>query len=262
MHDHSSLLAALKRELMQGDPVFPSSMQLALSLRQTLDRSDSSLPEVVRLLELEPVVAAKLLRLANSVLFNRYGREVCGLEQAVARLGLNAVRSVAMAIALEQLRGLPLLAPYLVQADAAWERCVTVAALARLLAGAATGVQPDEALLCGLVSELGTTYLLFRASSWPAYAPGSPVLQDLLVRHATPVGSQLLQLLGLPQRIVSALGPDALDRGDPAHSLRAVLAEARRLSDLPDPPPTGEPRAEWLLDTRESVQEIRRLLRA
>lgn len=262
MHDHSPLLASVRRDLSEGDPVFPSSLQLALSLRQTLDRPDSSLAEVTRLLELEPLIAAKLLRLANCVVFNPYGREVCGLEQAVARVGLNAVRAVAFAIAMEQLRALPALAAHLALANATWERAATVAALGRLLAGSSNAVQPEEAMLCGLVSELGTSYLLYRAATWSGYAPDSAVLQHLLGHHAVPVGTLLLQVLGLPQRIVLATGAEPPGRGDPAHSLRAVLTEARRLVDLPDPPPADEPRAEWLLGTRESVQDIRRILQA
>lgn len=261
MIDHQPLLSEIGRELLWGDPVFPTSMQLAVSIRETLERPSSTLAEIARLVALEPLTAAKVHRLANCVTFNPYGQTVYGVDQTVARVGVNVVRSVAISIAITQLKSAPAMAPYLKFADHAWERSICVAVLARLLAKASP-VIPDEAMLCGLVSDLGVFYLLYRASTWPEYAANHQAMQDLLRTHRIEVGTQLLRVLGMPGNIVNANSRATLDSAHPAHSLRAVVTEACRLARLPDPIPADDPRAEWLQTVRDQVSELRHALLA
>jgi hypothetical protein len=260
MYDHTALMSHVDQDLLEGVAVFPTSFQLSLSIRSVLNRPNVHVADVARLIEAEPLVAAKLIALANSVAFNPLGREVYGVEQAINRVGFEATRSLAISVAVGQIRSMPSMLPYADITEAAWRRSVHAAALVRELARLEGGASPEQGMLCGLVSELGVFFLLHRAVGVPLYAHDRGMLKDLLRQHATKVRPALLGALGLPKEIVLALRPMAAPAGSEAMHLQAFVREALRLMAVPSPVPATEPRAEWLLSVKDRVDELRHAL--
>lgn len=258
MHDHTPLLTDVERDLLGGDATFPTSFQVAVTIRKALDDPDTSAQRLALLLNAEPLVTSKLLRLANCYTFNPRGQTVYSVDQAIQRVGFNAVRSVAMAVAMVQLKAPPGTANFLPIAEATWSRSVQRAALCKVLAQPMAWDSPEEAMLCGLVAELGVFYLLSRAAPHKLYSQEPIALQDLLDQHQASVSARLLFNLGLPHEVVAAVSPQA---GSAAPDrLQAILREADRLSHLPFPPPADEPRAELLLTSQDILHDIRSAL--
>lgn len=260
MFDHSPLMAAVQQDLLGGDAVFPTCFQLSVAIREALNQPNVRISDLARLVEVEPLMASKLIHMANCVTFNPYGRTVYGIEQAIHRVGFNVARSLAVSIAVEQLKMLPSMAPYVGLANATWERSVHVAALLRQLAHLQGQVNPDEALLCGLVSEMGVFYLLHRCTGIPAYGRSMDSVLDLLGQHSHHVGFPLLASLGVPDEIVTALKPARAPWGNTSRHLQILLLEARRLQALPEPIPATEPRATWLQAVNHHINELRNSL--
>jgi len=260
MFDHTPLLAHVQQDLLGGDTVFPTCFQLSISIRQALNQPDVRVPDVARLIEAEPLLAAKLVHMANCVTFNPFGRTVYGIEQAIHRVGFNVTRSLAVSIAVEQLKLLPSMAAYVGLANDAWERSVHIAALLRQLAQLEGQVNPDEALLCGLVSDMGCFYLLYRCTGMPQYGRSIDMVVDLLRQHSHHVGVPLLASLGIPDDIVAAHKPARAPWGSTARHLQSLLLEARRLQALPTPVPESEPRASWLIAAQHHINELRQAL--
>lgn len=260
MYDHTALMSHVEQDLLEGVSVFPTSFQLSLSIRSVLNRPNVHVADVTRLIEAEPLVAAKLMQLANSVAFNPLGREVAGVEQAIGRVGFDATRSLAISVAVAQIRLMPSMLPYADISDAAWKRSVHTAALVRELARLEGGASPEQGLLCGLVSELGVFFLLYRAVNVPLYAHDRAMLKDLLRVHAIKVRPALLGALGVPKEVALALRPTAAPAGSEAMHLQAFMREAARLMALPSPVPATEDRAEWLLSVQGRVDELRQAL--
>lgn len=73
----------------------PSIPDLAHSLIQTLNDEDASIEEVCDLITRDPAISAKLLRLANSAQFG-LPRGVGSIEDAIAMVGMNKVRTLAL----------------------------------------------------------------------------------------------------------------------------------------------------------------------
>jgi HD-like signal output (HDOD) protein len=96
------MLEDIAKEL-SGEVVFPTYFDAILRLRKILQDPDQSIAEIAAAVSIEPLISAKLLHLANSVAFNPDGREVVDLKSAIMRLGLNAVRSAALSIVMNQL---------------------------------------------------------------------------------------------------------------------------------------------------------------
>jgi HD-like signal output (HDOD) protein len=112
-------------------------------------------------------MSTKVIRLANSAAINRSGRPIVDIRSAIGRVGMEAVRTVSFAVAMEQLLSSKKMAAFQTLSRRLWEHTMHVAALSRVLARRLTRVNVDEALFAGLVHDIGVFYLLSRAVNFP-----------------------------------------------------------------------------------------------
>jgi len=152
------------------------------------------------------------------------GMPVRTLHGAVSRLGLNLVRTTALAIAIGQLMRSKEMVQFTELAHALWDHSIKTAAAARVLATAHTRINPDEALLVGLVHDLGAFYMLYRAVQYPELSSRPETLKYLIVQWHESIGVSLLSSLGLPEDIVNA----SIDHDQP----RKLPDAVRTLSDI------------------------------
>ncbi len=140
--------------------------------------------------------------MANSIAFNRAGREITDVRTAVTRLGFRTVRTLAMAFVTRELSGVTDQASRAVAAYL-WQHTAHVAALAHVIARRVTHQDPETALFAGIVHEVGGFYLLSRAKEFPGLLDGEPhewvEEGERLVSHA------VLQVLGIPQPVMDAI---------------------------------------------------------
>jgi HD-like signal output (HDOD) protein len=90
----------LRRKLGSGDnlPVLPAVIR---QLRRLLTVSEPDFNQIVELIAHEPVIAARLMLLANSA-FLGYSRQTHSLQEALMRLGLRLVEAIVTLMAVEQ----------------------------------------------------------------------------------------------------------------------------------------------------------------
>lgn len=113
-------------------------------------------------IELDPSLSARVLKVVNSAFYRRQ-REIATTREATRLLGLAAVRNIAIASGLHRLfRGGRPVAGF--DAAALWSHAIAVAALSRELAVATRRAAPEEALLAGLLHDLG---IIAEAQLWP-----------------------------------------------------------------------------------------------
>lgn len=200
---HLRLLEDIARDL-SGEVNFPTCLDAALGIRNALRDPFASLDRVAQAIGGEPLIASKLLRLANSTAYNPGGRASGDLATAIRRLGFEVVRATALAVALEQMLASRRNARNERIGRDAWEHSIEVAAIARVLARRIGRINPEEALLAGLVHDIGVFYLLFRTADRPEYADEARLI-DLLRGWHEEIGIALLQQLGLPDGLVAAI---------------------------------------------------------
>ena len=75
---------------------------------------------------------------------------------------------------------------------AVWEHSVQVAAIARALAGPCSGIVPDQAMLAGLLHDIGTLPILYRAEERHDLLATPGLLDGLICRLHTRIGSAIL----------------------------------------------------------------------
>jgi len=127
----------------------PSLSHITEALIRTLKAENQSIDGVSSLIARDPALAARLLKLANSSQFG-LSRSVGLLDHAVAIVGLNQVRSLALAASLsDSFKDFPTL-----DRDAFWREAMECAGYAQWLARR-TGIHSDMGWLTGMMLRLG-----------------------------------------------------------------------------------------------------------
>ncbi|MDR0576822.1 MAG: HDOD domain-containing protein [Candidatus Accumulibacter sp.] len=198
------MLADIARELA-GEVLFPTCFDVVMRLRRELQNPNISLPRVAQIVQLEPLVATKLLRLANSAVYATGGPRVRDLPAAIHRIGLNAVRATALSVAMGEILQAKEIAGFSALAQNLWEHSILCAAAARLLAHTYTrAIRSEEAMFAGLVHDLGAFYMLYRAAQYPELRERPDSIRYLIVEWHEAIGVSLLKALDQPSEITRA----------------------------------------------------------
>lgn len=228
---------ALQRIVEQaghGEIVMPTGLDLPLRIVRALEDPDCHLEHAAHLIGSDPLIAARVVAVANSASYGHSGKAITSLRDALSRIGLRTARTLAMAVATRQLAGNPS-SPILRHASQTlWEHTAHVAALAHVIARRVTRQDPESALFAGIVHELGGFYLISRANDFPGLLDGDPA--DWVEQAEPEIGRLLLQRLAIPDSIVDAIesmweGMLAL----PPASLGDTLLLANDLAPVPSP---------------------------
>jgi HD-like signal output (HDOD) protein len=196
---------ALAAELSQGAVDIPGFPSIVARVRQVLADESASAEKVARVVGADPVLAARLLNLANSVALLGTARPATDLRTAIGRVGLNAVRSTTHAHAVrilmqsEALRGLEKPLEVLAQQTG------QVASLCHVVAQKYTRVQPDVAMLAGLLHSCGRLYLLARAGSHRALFADANAFRTVERDWHLSVAVALLENWNVPDEIVHSI---------------------------------------------------------
>ena len=176
----------------------PSLSQVAIKLRKAMQH-EISIKDVIKIIEVDVSVVAKLIQVSNSALYAPT-IQIKNCHDAVTRLGLEATRKLVMGISVKQL--FQSKSPQLVaQMQELWKKSLYVSSLSFVLAQESGQVNPEDALLAGLVCDIGAIPLIHFSEQ---HLGDSPNLQDLqtVMPYLNPaVGSLVLYKLGFPSEI-------------------------------------------------------------
>jgi len=211
-------------------PPFPDAYARILS---ALDDPDLSMNQVARVVTTAPDLCVRILRMANSALLNRAGIEVTDVDVAVARLGAATVRNAAVSLATQELFPIPKNSPLYDDLRRLHETSVKTAAWAYTLSGRAHLLsERDNAMLTGLLHNVGNFYILSRIEDFPEFA--DPETERA---WAPGVGSAIIESWGFPAEIARAVelqaDEDACHYG-PA-DLRDLLIVSKHLAAIEKP---------------------------
>lgn len=225
---------ALVVELAGGALEFPGFPAGVLRMQRLLNDERPDIDQITQAAGLEPALAALLLRMANSPIYNTIATPVQDLRSAIQRVGVHMVRAAILSLALQQLRNADGMRSVRERLQALWRRGVVVGAIARVLAARVGVVTADTALLSGLLHVVGRLFVLTRLARSPSLLdrPGLP--ERLLEDGGRRAGTALLDGWALPRDICRAVTthdePGRILAGAP--ELTDVLAAAAILADL------------------------------
>jgi HD-like signal output (HDOD) protein len=199
----------LAAELSGGNLDLPSFPEIAIRVRRVLSDPKTSVEQVVRVVGSEPALAARLLRIANSASLNRSGRAVTDLRTAINRIGYNMVRSASMSFSMAQIRKSNKLAGLEHHLNDLWQRSTVVAAFSYVLARNYTKVNPDEAMLTGMMHGIGKLYVLTRVIDHPELFASHTMLNQIISEWHTSIGKAILENWNFSESMAQAVGDQA-----------------------------------------------------
>ncbi|MBN9424014.1 MAG: HDOD domain-containing protein [Candidatus Accumulibacter sp.] len=230
---------ALRRALDEttiGELSFPTSVDASRRVMKAVENPDLGLDALAKIVVAEPLLSAKVIRLANSVALNPLGNTVRDVKQAVMRVGMDPIKSLAMALVLDQLRQSHRHSRCRLLSNRLWERSIHIAALSYVLARKLTKLDADEAMFAGIVHDLGRFYLLSRAAEYPELLDDTQTLAELINDLGDRAGARVLGELDLPESVVHAVLASRRYGGSmPPATLGDLLFVAGALSPRTDP---------------------------
>jgi HD-like signal output (HDOD) protein len=155
-------IAELEDEIAKGELDLPGIPDIAVRVRAALEDNEVTAEQLAVIVGSEPVLAGRIVQLANSAALNASGKRIAELRTAIARTGFSLVRNTAIAYAISQLRNHRELKNLAQPLSVLWSRCTLVAAMCRVMAPRISRVNPDTAMLAGLLHGVGELYLLTR----------------------------------------------------------------------------------------------------
>ncbi|GAB4270282.1 MAG: hypothetical protein Kow0065_20160 [Methylomicrobium sp.] len=141
----------------QGELKIPSFPDVAFKLRRAA-MQDIGIAEAVKIVNMDPVIAAKLIQIVNSPLY-RTVNPITTCHDAVNRLGLKTTMHLVTAISLKNLAksGKPAIKKRMQET---WLQSIKVSSISYALAKMTRQINPEEALLAGLLHNIGVLPLL------------------------------------------------------------------------------------------------------
>ena len=141
-----------KLEEMRLNGRLPSPKGVALAIMQACSDENSTLEDIARIVATDPVLTARLLRQANSAGVGGL-RPVAAIPEAVKRLGLGAVRQLAMGFSLvDQYHAGPCTS---FDYQRFWSHSLLMGVALQTLGSMVRVASPDELFACGLMARIG-----------------------------------------------------------------------------------------------------------
>ena len=176
----------------------PSLPNVALKLKHAMQQ-EIDIATAAEIIQIDPPIVTKLIQVANSTLYAAT-KPINNCHDAVTRIGLNATRDLVLGISLKQLFNTKDRA--LMQSmHTLWKNSLHLSSLCFVLAEEVSIINPEDALLAGLICDIGAIPLLHFAEQYPEQYPNLTELEASLPFFRGPVGSLVLHTLGFPTEL-------------------------------------------------------------
>jgi HD-like signal output (HDOD) protein len=188
---HDDLAAQIRADIDNNSIQLPTLPEVALRVRDAVESESTNAAEVAAMVGNDAALSARLLQVANSPLYR--GRvEIDSIQQAVTRLGLRMVRSLVVSLAMKQI--------FQATSDAldrefraVWDDSLQVAAISRVLAGNVPELENEQAMLGGLIHNIGALPILTKVDDILGFDADHATIQALISDLAPEIGARILE---------------------------------------------------------------------
>lgn len=186
----------LYKAIKDNTITLPTLPEVALRIRDAVEREESTAVKIAEMVATDAALSARLLQVANSPLYR--GRvTIDSIQMAVTRLGTKLIRNLVTSLAMKQI--------FQATSDtmdsqlhAAWEESVQVAAISRALSKQVPNLQPEQAMLAGLVHNIGCLPVLVMSEDFPELIDDGIKLRHMVDNISPFIGETILTEWGFP----------------------------------------------------------------
>ncbi|TVO75792.1 HDOD domain-containing protein [Sedimenticola selenatireducens] len=189
----------------------PTLPAISLEALLVVNDAGSSMADVAKIISKDTSMAARLVRYANSPLYHGV-TPVSSVKAAITRIGFDAVKNAILSLAMRDVFTTSF-RPIQDRMEALWQHSVDVATRATQLVAHFPHLNKDEAMLAGLIHDVGTIPILIKATEYPVLLEKEGNLDKVIDKLHMPVGKFLLSRWNFdPQLVEVASSHDKLDR--------------------------------------------------
>lgn len=191
MDSCQALISKINEEHKSGRLVLPSLPEIVVRVRQAVNDDEVNLGNVVKIIQLDPSLTARLVQIANSPLY-RSRQPVENCLMAVNRLGLKTTRDLVTCLVLNNVFNSEnkLLAN---KVKMLWQHSCHVAAIASTIAKVTPNLHEDTALLAGLLHDIGVLPVLHYAAEFPDVLASDEKLNFVIKSLRASLGKEILK---------------------------------------------------------------------
>lgn len=193
---------SLKKAVETDQLTLPTLPDVAIKIREAVEQENNSAQQIADIITQDASLTARLLQVANSPLY-RARSEISELSMAVTRLGTRVVRDLIICLAMKQIFQ-PSSDTLKKQFHELWITSTEVAAISRLIARD-TSLNPEQALIAGLIHNIGALPVLEMAEHDIDLANNKQALQQIIEDVQGPVGKLILSFWNFPNHLVEVV---------------------------------------------------------
>ncbi|MCB1723803.1 MAG: HDOD domain-containing protein [Gammaproteobacteria bacterium] len=181
----------IRNEIESNQIQLPTLPEVALKVRDAVESENADSASIASMVANDAALSARLLQVANSPLYR--GRvEIDSIQQAVTRLGLKLVRSLVVSLAMKQI--------FQATSDALdhqfrqiWDDSLQVAAISRVLASGVPELENEQALLGGLIHNIGALPILTKIDERFGFDADVEMIDTMIAELAPDIGERILK---------------------------------------------------------------------
>lgn len=211
----------------------PHLPEVAVKVRRAVQSPDCEVETISRIIQTDSALAAKLVRAANSPLYG-VTSPIRTCRNAVIYLGLKVTRDLIISYSLRELfktRSLRLKK----HMRRLWQHNAHIGATCYTLAGMTPGLDPERAMLLGLVHDIGVLPIINYASSIPALFDSEEKLDETISALRSQIGAMVLRKWEFGEESVNAAMEAENWHRDPAvkADYTDIIITAHMISGMP-----------------------------
>lgn len=196
----NQFLQQVKDAVATEELLLPSLPEVALKIKAECEKPDTSADNITEVIIQDPAMTVRLLQTANSSLY-RTRHTTDNVHMAITKLGLKLVRDLIMSLSMKQL--------YHASNDIIAERfrelwlaSTKTAAIARLLAMEHKHLDTEQAMLAGLIHNIGALPIILMAEDDDDLFDNPEALFKVIHKMQGEVGAYIFENWHFPQYMI------------------------------------------------------------
>lgn len=199
----AEFLVKIQNDINEKRLVLPTLPEVALRVKNAADDDNITAQQLAEIIATDAALSARLLQVANSSLY-RARQNIDSIQIAITRMGKGVVRNLITSFVMQQM-----FQPTSELLDERfrqlWAHSVQVAAISRALARQCTNLDPDQAMLAGLIHDIGALPILAVAEENNDLVIDPEALDQLIFSLHPTLGKMIVEDWGLPESLTAVV---------------------------------------------------------
>ncbi|MES2603781.1 MAG: HDOD domain-containing protein [Pseudomonadota bacterium] len=181
--------------------ILPTLPEIAIRIRDLAEDERSSLADIGKLINKDPALAARVVQIANSPAF-RTRSPFNSVDVAVMRLGGAMIKNIVTGMVMEQLfQSTTEVTDHKLRTY--WHHATEVSERALELARPHKHLQLDQAMLAGLIHDIGVLPIIALAEDYPQLLVDPAQLDRLIAKAHLEIGTAILKHWNFSEELIA-----------------------------------------------------------